>query len=315
MTDDIRASYSSEPSTWERGGHWDIQWKWIWEDAPTEEMERKLYEGAWIYVNLEPWSTSVYDPLSEFPNMYIAFAILGEAVWDAYDGHFLSEHLLDSNPPDILKGKAKEFLENYGPPISASSLRNSPIDVRYLWIRSLHTMFRQAQLMKLALSYHQVVIEGSEELLQALDAMGKEVQEDSSVLWPALEQNSELKVLKEIEIFLEDQSHRDLSQGGLKVVPERVPNADQPSSWKFTAHYGHLINVLWYQMHQVMVRKSLVRVCRNERCPEPGRLFVADRPNKWFCSLLCRNTHNVWNSRQRGRPGTVGASPTIKETW
>ncbi len=92
----------------------------------------------------------------------------------------------------------------------------------------------------------------------------------------------------------------DLGLGGLKLAPDRVKGDPHRSSgWRFQLWFDSLFNVIWYQVYRALVQRSNVKVCKNESCSLPGRLFEADRSNQEYCGKSCRGIRNTRESRRR----------------
>jgi hypothetical protein len=115
--------------------------------------------------------------------------------------------------------------------------------------------------------------------------------------------STDVGVIKAVEKAIRDESVKGHAIGGLMLEVNTVPSISDGSvsPWEFTFQFTDLLNVIWYQAFQAVMRGVLLKNCRNEQCDKPQRLFVADRPNQVYCGTRCRNYHNVqaWRNRRR----------------
>ena len=69
--------------TWPRGGKWDLcMVASNWELQADRNRE-------WTILHEKDSEFSDYSPLDEYPQLFVAFAELGNRVWQAYEGEFL----------------------------------------------------------------------------------------------------------------------------------------------------------------------------------------------------------------------------------
>lgn len=306
---------SKKNRTWHRGGSWEIVWRGpLREEDPGGEF-RGFKMEAWTYECTDNTTVTRYDPLKEEPTAYLAFSTLGKAVWDSFGMKVPTRDALSWKRIEIseeLKDKAINFIEEYGPPVAGSYPTISFPN------RTLIGMLKEAQLIEFALTYHQVIQQGwTPRLGQYTQSLIQRAKQDLSPGSPdgkyiddMLNRNinfdGQVEVIPAAKWIIEAIQRRQIALGGLTLVAEPHNHDDWSEDWKFTLEYGHLINLLWYQVIQAIVRGSFIRTCQNERCSNKGRLFETDRPNQLYCSTNCRNSHNVQMSRNRSKRKSLG---------
>lgn len=108
-----------------------------------------------------------------------------------------------------------------------------------------------------------------------------------------LERNDDL--MRAVQVLFSEIQRNGNMLGGLDIYAENAAptNSEDLGGWRFMFSHQHLTNVIWFQAFQALVRKSLIRNCRNNQCSRPNGLFNADRPNQYYCSVTCRNYHNT----------------------
>ena len=110
-------------------------------------------------------------------------------------------------------------------------------------------------------------------------------------------------LMKAVERAILDESTKPQAIGGLVIDVDLMSpaTAEISGGWEFTFRFTHLLNVIWYQAFQAIMRGVLLRRCPSDNCDRPGGLFVATRPNQTYCSRRCKNYHNVQAHRRRVR--------------
>ena len=110
-------------------------------------------------------------------------------------------------------------------------------------------------------------------------------------------------VIASIEKVVLEEATKFHAIGGLVIEADLLPPTAAPrlSGWGFTFRFTHLLNVIWYQAFQAIMRDVLLRRCPSNNCDRPGGLFAATRPNRVYCSDRCRNYSNVQAHRRRTR--------------
>lgn len=290
---------------WIRGGSWSIEWSEAAPSVPSRGSSRAHPERALTYHLSEGSDLVYYDPLNESPPVYLAFANLGQVGWVTYGSRFLMEWTLDPDIPEPLRTAAGLFISTYGPPVNPSVTGYGTV-----WVRSLHTMLRQAQLVDLAVQYQRVIMgeEDTRSLRDYMKAVQETVQhEDGPLSSRALEWglDSYDGLLEATEESIDITQRSNLALGGLKLAIHRSQTARRSRDWRFELRFEHLLNAIWYQTYKSIVVGTLIRICRNARCDKPGRLFEAARTNQWYCDARCRNTHNTWRFRHPANTGLL----------
>lgn len=295
---DITVTQNEQTGELYRGGEWKCSWE------KSEGEERQDYEGAWVIRPRGRFNSSEeyrYYPLEENPPVYLAFAALGQNVWETYGGKFLHDRWPRNTIPEELKTKALGFTHDYGPHVTLHRHRAS------LWKRSIDTLLSQAQMVRFAVTYQRFATRefGIYELKPYVKAVLDEWFKDEFRSRFERREDFDLDcdggLIEASEIILDSFLQSELGLGGLRLGSERVKGDPlQSSGWRFQLWFNSLLNVIWYQVYRALVQRSDVRVCRNESCLKPGRLFEADRSNQEYCGKSCRGIRNTRESRRRG---------------
>ena len=269
------------PLRWTRGGLWKVRS----EQDGTDVCVRREIDDRHRKVSFE-W----YEPRNEEPQLYLCFANLGRAAWEAFDGAYVLEW--DTSPPlsDDIKQKVIEFHVDYGQPLRRLGDHSSGLV-------TVHEILHHAQVIDLVVAYQKVIQADAmpaslRTRLRAVDrrdrdgTLGFELETDEGVLRAAE------------TLILWEGSHK-YALGGLSLAldPAFPDDPSMPLAWGLSVQPDQLLNVIWFQAVQTLIRKSLVRTCRNEHC-QIG-LFEAERPNQYYCSPKCRNYHNTQKFRRK----------------
>ena len=290
---------------WSNGGSWEIEW----ESTPLGGLSEGSDGGAWVYQPSPGVDSAEYNPLAVRPPIYLAFARLGHMVWAAYQGRFLSESELEPDLPETLRPEVKRFLDAYGPPVNP--FRPGGLTLKR---RSLHFVLRHAQLIDLAVHYQRVMTaeEHDSSLREEIRAVRETlINEEASLPRPPEQWGLDTHegVAEAAQTLIGFVQHSNFALGGIQLTAEGYDSPDSVDvSWKFVLAFDHLLNIIWYQVTRAMVLKSLVRICRNPRCRNPGGMFEAARTNQWYCTARCRTVHNTWLSRH---PSNTAHLPAI----
>jgi hypothetical protein len=262
-------------------------------------------------------SFTEYDPVEKEPLLFVAFADLGRAVWEAYDGECLDPGWLRPDIPKHLRQKAKAFIERFGSPLFSpkdvyftSPLNsNDEFDIRGLTFFSLQTLMREAQLMTIAVSYSRFITfqEDLSVLARYITSYIHLMDEGEEWRRRRLIGNIDLStdegVVEATELMIERFQREDRRFGGLKFDVERRTEKGKPTQWSTVFYFDSLLNVMWMQLHRAIEQRSELRTCRNARCPKPLLLFQPDRSDQRFCEKRCRDAHSAREYRRRHPSG------------
>lgn len=273
-----------------------------------------------------------YSPVLEEPDMYLTFASLGRSAWKCLDDQYLGGYVKFEKPgPDYLtedvKQKVLSFHERYGPPYMWWH--------RGVHQTILTDMLHEAQLIDVVVQYQRVVareadisrlrkmmtaiVESERKSIRAQNRMrDRTVSKLKSMDMPtemlkkvrsekyrsrygSLNLSEDADLLRSVEIMIREVQGREWALGALEIHVENTASldSDEDVGWRFTFAHQHLTNIIWYQAFQALIRRSLIRTCRNDQCPKPDGLFPADRPNQFYCSVTCRNYHNTVTHRNK----------------
>ena len=255
---------------WARGGVWRV-----------EAREGALSETFYDLVG-QPSSAfppRAYNPMQEAPNAYLEFAQVRDDLWIGGDKPSFDE----------ICQKLINFIGKYGVPLLP------PFEpfLSFTLDRTVEEILQEAARLAVALRCY-----------QALDGRWDELQ-------PA------------IKVFLESPSglpfkHSDVesdTREGLTEWLDRTINFHPyalrgihqtihfhpDNGWQPGYMYSNLLNALWLQLSQMILRGSEIRRC--EACNE---LFEPNRADQIYHDARCRERANSRKTYRRQREGTNG---------
>ena len=326
------------PGRWFRWGEWSIVWG-DFSHTERQVVDRSFettVSGTWfcemqgrdkVLPHERLRTGDEYDPINDTPGLYLAFASLGRSTWETFDERYLGDFGcgLQQPVPNNLAEQVIDFHVKFGPPVHRFGTLAS-------WDASVYSMLRYAQVVNLIVEYQRVI--SSETGIGTLRGRMLAVREEArgqtaalrrriaarqasegrariessadqrpASLYERLDLDTDDGVLEGIELLIELQEPHVMTVARLGLAAERAeqPDRNMPSSWRFVFRFDQLLSVIWYQMIRAIVRRSIVRTCRNEQCPLPASLFVANRLNQYYCGPQCRNYHNTQKHRSKTR--------------
>ena len=333
-----RVSVVQSRGRWFRSGEWCIVWRDFsqFEREAIERFFQTTVAGTWfcevqgssdILPQARLRTSDGYDPINDTPGLYLAFASLGRSTWETFDERYLGDfgRGLQQPIPENLTEQVIDFHVGFGPPVERYSTLGS-------WNESVYSMLRYAQVIDLMVEYQRVISSETSigTLRRRVSAVKEEARaqsaalerrlaerkstdgqagnessrgESPAILYERFDLDTDDGVLRGMEQLIELQEPLRRTLGGLGLATERIERPDGllPSSWRFSFQFDQLLSVIWYQMIRAIVRRSYIRTCRNEKCPSPASLFVANRPNQYYCGPQCRNYHNTQKHRSKTR--------------
>jgi len=302
---------TSKTSKWYRGGNWGIQS--LDKESPEYYAVQNHRWKDKLKYRIEDLNPSgikdIYDPLNDTPKAYLDFIRLDSLTPSKGTKHCISEVL--------------RFIQEYGPlwhPFKGGLGNIPPLTIERILVEAQ----RMASVVKIyatlqnleSRKYPEIEVI---EVLRHLMANGQ--------LIPAkyrgyLEEYPD-GIREPVDIF-------DRKTGQFKVPPLNHDNeivtaatvyvlasvndalADHPvypgignrtdqqnssfGAWIQIIYYWDLISVLWWQVYNLIINRSCLRVCKNTKC---GRVFEPERGNKYHCSSRCQNSANVRNFFRR----------------
>ena len=268
-----------------------------------------------LYLPQDEHELVEYDPLEEEPTLYLAFARLGEAVWQSREGQLISRYPFPGEriPDDLIRG-AIEFVKKYGSPMFLPLESGPPSDAGFIDFEdfsdmSLDTLLHQAQLVSLAVRYHRINTgeEAPTGFLEFIKAAIGELEDWSGAEARELvgDRNVDTheEAMRVAEDYIKVTQERPEALGGLRLDAGFDLSADDHTSWKTVLTYQRLSNVIWYQLHRAMVLGATLRTCRNDTCPRSGSPFEPDRVDQKYCGKHCRDAHSAreWRIREAAK--------------
>jgi len=292
----------------------------IWNEYSEEEQEYltrhtgSTTKGSWecSIPNIETEPELVaemegYDPLRDEPSLYLEFAALGRHAWEAFDGEYLDYPDYSREIPEDLATHVISFWLRFGPiTIDVEEGREC--------LNSVFFTLKQAQIIYMLVTYNRLAessthIENLRNRIQAVrdnwHSYMHRIDRNDRPPWyrPDSPLNTPQSVKEAAEQFFLHESSKSTGVKGLhlRFTIQPMPALLDSSGWQFTFDFENLISEIWYQAISAIVKRSLIKACGNEACPEPDNLFVAERPNQIYCSTTCRNYNNTKKFRTRHR--------------
>jgi len=292
-----------------RGDDYEIVWEPEMPELDPDYKASKT-EGQWLCVEkVPPWERveiegplfwDRYDPFKDVPNLYLAFAGLGTTAWDLYRRHIGLNEVQSEGLNSKVAEQVIDFHNRYGAPMVATG------DSDHV---SVPRILRSAQDIDVVVTYLRCR-SGDKAIEELRDRM--RLIKDGDYLWPVTVASDE-DVYESAEGFIKWVQKEETNLGGLETHAERIEPIDVPADWVIVPSFESLLNVIWFQAVNALVRNSLVKECPNETCLLPGRFFVADRPNQIHCSTSCRGQKNTRTWRTRQTPTQVRHRSKAKE--
>ncbi len=245
-----------------------------------------------LVTEVGPYET--YDPITEAPKAYLAFAHLRDDLWADSDKPLsITDHWHN------LQG----FMEKYGPPIVPLTFRlPEKYGIEYADGFLLEEVLEEAALLAGAVRCYQSLDESGERFRSALTRYFQEMKwlsfevEVRRGLQRTLDVSNEKDLLMAARIWLTDclNTHARALAG---IHPHAY--FDPKNLWQQEWTYSELASLMWLQLYQAILRHSPIRQC--DGCQNPFE--VLNRSDQVYCEVSCRNKANARRTYLRRKGG------------
>lgn len=283
--------FRSRPSgTWFRGGVWELK-PGTTMIGPTDVPE--------VHLVTRGSAGFEYDPIADSPEAYLAFARLRDDV-------FTSSHpAYEARIANQWRALSK-FVDRYGAPIMVSPLHRGG------WGFPLEAAMDEALVLAIAVCCYQYLAESdqvaserypeSERHREKLKGYMRWVQSAGSPRLPRVGRAGYIQLeysdFDTSEGFLKAQEWLQLAMNLylLGVHPEL--DYGPQGLWLPRYRYDTLVNAMWLQLYQAVLRDSILRQC--EGCEA---LFEAKRSDQVYHDAYCRSAVNARRTYWRKKRG------------
>jgi hypothetical protein len=274
---------------WHRGGQW--------------ELEEQETQWGWSKhrINLVDWpSLKTYDPITEAPTAYLAFARLRSDLWLFEEPGWGDNVVLEADglpSHDTLNQwqQLLAFMEQYGPPLDwhrGFTVEEALEDSRLMAIaaRCYQASEPDGSRHRPTLQKYFIQLQEGGAQLRSYSPQGYRGYRGTDLLQVA-DFTREAGLIKSARAWLEDIiNYSPHALMGFHVQQTYNENQGwQPQYW-----YETLANLMWFQLHQAILKSAPLRQCLG--CEE---LFEAERSNQVYHDVYCRGAANARKSYRR----------------